>query len=259
MGTVGSYSGSGGKPGNDTRDAVTDWLEQLPSDPRPGQPQPDRPKLDSDALLSAIQLLRPRGRGAGGDGPGIGGGGGGGGSRRTGGGPRRSTSASARSAGRAAAAAYAFATGDAAALARLGLDYAELAALGDPVEVVRRIVEAACGPRTDSSIEDHERRLVAAELAEWVIAEGENGSLPSPEEIARRTIATIIAEAILVETASEATQHDQGALVEEEIRDAAEALAEKATLSIDGATEEEFYAAIEAGIETLRAIQARGT
>lgn len=265
MGTVGSFSGSGGKPAKDLRDDVTDWLDQLPAETRPpNEEDADRPRLNPAALLNGVQLLRSRSSsGTGGDGPSGGGGGGGGSSgggagSRSGGGASRSVAGSAASAGRAAAAAYAFATGDAASLERLGLDYGELRGLGNPIEVARRIVDAACGPRTDSSIEDHERRLVAADVAEWVAAEEEGGDLPSPEEIARRTIGTIIAEAVLVETGEQATKHDHGDLAESEIRDAAEALAGQATLSIDGATEENFAQAIESGIETLREIRAAG-
>lgn len=261
MGTVNSYSGSGSKPAKDLRDDLTDWLDRLPSPPPPDRPNEDRPdqdrpKLDPAALLNAVQLLRPRSsRGGGGDGPGGGGGTGGTakGSRSSGG-ASRTAAGSAGSAGRAAAAAYAYRTGDAAALERLGLNYDELAALGSPTEVARRIVDAACGPRTNSTIVDHEQRLVAADIAEWVISEQEGGYLPTPEEITRRTIATIIAEAVLVETGASAGQHDQGELAESEIRDAAEALAERATLSINGATEHEFTNAIESGIETLRRI-----
>jgi hypothetical protein len=264
MGTVNSYSGSGTKAAHDLRDDLTDWLDRLPNAPPPERPDEDRPdqerpRLSPDTLLSGVQLLRPRSsRGGGGDGPGGGGGGGTGGTgkgSRSGGGASRSVAASAGSAGRAAAAAYAFRTGDAAELERLGLNYDELAALGSPTEVARRIVDAACGPRTDSTIVDHEQRLVAADIAEWVISEQEGGYVPTPEEITRRTIATIVAEAVLVETGESVDQHDQGELAESEVRDAAEALAERATLSITGATEDEFTKAIESGIETLRKIK----
>lgn len=265
MGTVNSYSGRNSKPAKDLRNDLVDWLDQLPKVPPPDRPEesdPDqeRPRLTPDTLLNGVQLLRPRSSGGGGgDGPGGGGGGGGQGGpgkgSRSGGGASRTAAGSAGSAGRAAAAAYAFRTGDAAALERLGLNYDELTALGSPTEVARRIVDAACGPRTNSTIVDHEQRLVAADIAEWVISEQDDGYAPTPEEITRRTIATIIAEAVLVETGETADGHDHGDLAESEVRDAAEALAERATLSITGATEEEFSRAIESGIETLRNIK----
>jgi len=259
MGTVKSYSGSGGKPAKDLRESLTDWLDRLPKESPPDQQDQDRPKLTPEALLNGVQLLRARSGGRGGaDGPAGGGGGGGngvGGGGRSGGGAVRSAAASAGSAARAAAAAYAFRTGNAAVLEGMGLNYDELAALASPTEVARRIVDAACGPITNSTIVDHEQPLVAADIAEWVVGERQSGDTPTPEEIARRTIATIIAEAVLVETGETADQHDQGELAESEIRDAAEALAGRATLSISGATEAEFTEAIESGIDTLRKIK----
>lgn len=263
MGTSKSYSGSGGKHGDAIRDGINDWLDALPqAPPAPGPdqapPEPQQPRLDPTAILNVVALLRPRSSGGGGsDGPGGGGGGGaagGQGGGRRGGGPGRSVGASAGSAGRAAAAAYAFQAGDAATLERLGLSYDELSALGDQLEVTRRIVDAACGPRGESTIEDHEQRLVAAEVAEWVLSQEGSGYVPTPEEIVRRTIAFIVADAALTEAGQIINEKSNAGRAEAEIRDAAEALAERATLSVTGATEAEFTKAIEQGIETLRGI-----
>lgn len=256
MGTVGAYSGSGGQAGKDLREGIEDWLNDVPTSPPGDDPGQDTPQLNPDTLLSVLPLMRPGGASGGrSDGPSGGGGSGGGSSSggRSGGGASRSVGGSARTAGRAAAAARAFRSADADTLARFGLDYAALAAL-DPIEVVRQIVEAACGARTDSTIEDHEQRLVAAEVAEWVIGE-EGDNPPAPEEIVRHTIAIIIADASLVETANEASSHANGDLLESEVREAAEVLAARVPLSMDGATEDEFAEAIESGIETLRAIR----
>lgn len=267
MGTVGAYSGSGGKAGKDLREGVEDWLNELPTSPpneRPEDSSPDGdsggdvPRLNPETLLNVLPLMRP-GSVSGGrsDGPGGGGGGGSTGSSgggRSGGGASRSVGGSARTAGRAAAAARAFSSGDVDTLAGFGLDYAALAALNDPIEVVRQIVEAACGARADSTIEDHEQRLVAAEVAEWVLSEDGNAP-PAPEEIVRHTIAIIIADTALVETADEASRHANGELLESEVREVAEALAARVPLSVDGTTEDEFAAAIESGIETLRTIR----
>lgn len=256
MGTSGAYTGSGGKDGKAVRDAIGDYLDGLP---RPDTPQGDngpRQPLDPAAVQRIINLIRPRSPGGGGgDGPGGGGGGGGsgGGGSRSGGGPQRSAAASSRTAGRAAAAAYAYRTGDAAALERLGLDYNELRGLGDEFEVLRRIVDMACAA-PDSTIEDHEQRLVAAEVGEWVLGQERDGNPPTPEEIVRQTIATIIAETLLVETGDLVNRHDQADIAESDIRDAAEAMATQATLSVDGATEDEISQAVEAGLETIRQI-----
>jgi hypothetical protein len=279
MGTVGSYTGGGGKDGDDLRQNLTDWLDCLPAAPSgdegyggetpsdspsqgpgeapPGSPTESRPRLDPHSLLPAVSLLRARGhQGGSSDGPGGGGGAGTGGAGGRSGGATRSSAASAGTAGRAAAGAYAYATGDAETLASLGLDYSALRTLDDNFEVVREIVSSAFeSAPPDSSITDHEQRLVAADIAEWVIEESTAGHTPTPEDVVRKTIAAIVAQATVVETGDLAGHHANGALSEDEIREAAEVLASQAQLSVDGATDEEFAKAIEDGIETLRAIK----
>lgn len=260
MGTSGAYSGSGGKDGKTVRDTISDHLESL-SGPDGSGSDGERPPLDPAALGRVINLIRPRtATGGGGDGPGGGGGGaaGGGIGSRSGGGPQRTAVGSARTAGRAAAAAYAYSTGDAATLQRLGLDYNELRGLGDEFEVLRRIVDMACSA-PDSTIEDHEQRRVAADIAEWVMEQQRDGYLPSPEETVRQTIAVIIAEALLVESGDLVNKHDQADIAERDIRDAAEAIAAQAQLSVNGATEDEIGRAIEAGLERIRSIIGGGS
>jgi hypothetical protein len=171
----------------------------------------------------------------------------------SGGSVRRSTAASARTAGRAAAAANAYATGDAVTLARLGLDYDELRGLGDDFEVLRRIVDTACAA-PDSTIEDHEQRLIAAEVADWILAQEREGTELIPEQIVRQAVATIIAVTLLVETGELISASSHADQVEREIRDAAEALAAQATLSAGGASEAELSQAVESGLETIRGI-----
>lgn len=270
MGTKGSYTGGGGAAGRDLRTEVDSWPdtppEQRPNADRP----PDSSQLPSESprppgsLLPVIGLFRPR-TGGGGDGPGgMGGGRAPGGGRPTGrspgagGGAQRSATRSASTAGRAAAAAYALRTGDAATLGQLGLVYAELQALDDPIEVTRRIVAAACGPLSDGTIEDDERRLVAAEISEWVLQQNQEGAPPEPADIVREAIALIIFEAVTNETVARIRQGDRTVAVTREtqrqIRETAQALAERADLSPTGATPAEFERAVEEGIETLRAI-----
>jgi hypothetical protein len=236
MGTSGAYSGSGGKDGKTIRDTIGDYLDGLSS---PDGPVPDdqRPSLDPATLQRVINLIRPRTTSSGrGDGPGSGGGASGGGTGSRGGGPQRSAAGSARTGGRAAAAAYAYSTGDAATLQGLGLDYNELRSLGDEFEVLRRIVDMACST-PDSSIEDHEQRRVAAEVAEWVMKQERDSYLPTPQEMVRQTIAVIIAETLLVETGDLINSRLRADIAEDDIRDAAEAIAAQADLSVDGATE----------------------
>jgi hypothetical protein len=264
MGTSGSYSGGGGKAGRDLREDVENWLDGLPPTPPPKErPEDQDPhRIPPHVAPNAVGLFRPRGRPGGGGGGGGGSTGAGGGSRagggRRGGGAQRSAARSARTAGRAAAAADAYGTGNAHALSELGHDYDELRRLNDPLELTRRIVDAACGPRSESTIDHEEQRWVAAEIAEWVLAQHEAGELPQPEDVARKTIASIIAEAIESETGELIRQGERPAwateLAENELREAAEVLATKAELSVGGVTEAEFSKAIEDGIETLRGI-----
>lgn len=263
MGTSGAYGGSGGRDGKAVRDAVAGHLDTIPGSGGAGAADDDRPTLDPNDLRRIINLIRPRSTGgAGGDGPSGGGGRagsrGGGTGGRTGGGPQRSAATSARSAGRAAAAAYAYRTGDTATLARLGLDYGALQALGDDFEVLRRIVDMACGV-SDSTIEDHEQRRVAANVGDWILEQEADGYVPSPEEIVRRSISEIIAETLLVETGDLINQNAMADVAEQDIRDAAEALAAQANLSVGGATEDEISRAVEAGLETIRAIVGGGS
>jgi hypothetical protein len=210
-------------------------------------------------LASAVALLQPSR--SSGTGQGAIGGASGGGIASTGraaGGAQRATRRSAATAGRAAAAAYAYRTADRAELERLGLDYDELRRIDDPLELTRVIVEAACGSRSESTIEDHEERYVAAEIAAWVLEQNAGGTPPDPEAIVRKTIATIIVEVVETEIGEILRRGDRptwaAELVEGELHEAAEVLAEQAELSLNGASAEEFSRAIEDGIETLRRI-----
>lgn len=257
MGTSGAYSGSGGKDGKAVRDTITDYLDGLSGADGPG-PDGERPPLDAAALQRVVNLIRPRTASGGGDGPGGGGAVGSGTGSRSGGGPQRTAASSARTAGRAAAAAYAYSTGDAATLQRLGLDYSELRSLGDEFEVLRRIVDMACST-PDSTIEDHEQRRVAADVAEWVMEQQRDGYLPPLDEMVRQTIAVIIAETLLVETGDLVNNHDHADIAERDIRDAAEVIASQADLSVDGATEDEISRAVEAGLERIRGIIGGGS
>ncbi len=270
MGTSGSYGGSGSKPAKALRQGVSDWLDGLPESGPPTDRPPDPPdnqsalpKLAPEAVLNVVPMFRPRPRSGGGDGPGgMGGGAGaaqgdgttGGGGRR--GGAQRSAARSASTAGRAASAAYAFRTGNAGALRELGLDYDELRSSGDAIHVTRKIVEAACGPLSDGTIEDEERRKVAAEIAAWVLEEQEGQAPPTPEEIVREAIARIIFEAATTESAQQLRDGKRPEWATEEgerqIRECADALAQRAELTATGPTTDEFERAIETGIETLR-------
>jgi hypothetical protein len=256
VGTKGSYTGGGGKDGKDLRDAVAQWAST-------GDAGHPRQPLPVDALLPALRLFR-----SGSDRPSGGGGGiparpsirsGGGGSEGGGGaGATRTVGASARTAGRAAAAAYGLRIGDANLLREFGLDYATLRNINDPLQVTKAIVDAACGPLANSTIEDHEQRLVAGEIATWILEAQVGGHGPTPDEIAREAIALIVFEAACSETVARLQQGDPSATAsveaEAEMLATARVLADNAKLSADGATEREFRRAIEKGIASLRLI-----
>jgi hypothetical protein len=109
----------------------------------------------------------------------------------------------------------------------------------------------------DSTIPDHEQRMVTADVTEWILEHEEfGGRLPTPDEIVRQTIATIITSVALTESGDLINQHDMGDVAESDVRDLAEALANQADLSIGGASEDEISRAIEDGIDTIRTILA---
>ena len=255
MGTSGAFKGSGGKDASDLRDSIADWLGDAAT-PAPA-PAPDGgvpvPGVD---LRPAIRILSGGGRG--GDGPGGGGGGargggGTGGTGRSGGGARRSVGTTSRAAGRAGALARAYASGDRAVLQNAGLNYDELRALGDVVSIGTKIVEAAFDSRADSSLADDESREVVAEIVEWIL-DAPAGQTPSPDDIVRRSIELIIADATLTEVGdtirSEPSQEKRKE-AEQEIRDAAEIYASQVTLASTGPSEQEIAAAIAGGIDEL--------
>lgn len=265
MGTKGSYSGGGGKSGADLRQNIEDWLDSLPEMPPPGdgpppeQPlgTPEIPRIRPQQLLPALGLFAQRSGGHG-DGPG-GGGGAGRSSAGTRGGAQRTVAGSSRTAGRAAAAAYALRTGDADLLRQeFGLDYESLRSNPDIADVARQIMVAACGPLPDGTIEEEEQRVVAAQVAQFVLEANPDGEPPTPEEVVRETIACIIFEAISNETAAKVHAGEQSvwasAEAERQLREATQAWALRADLSPNGATPAEFEKAIAQGIEMMHTI-----
>ena len=236
MGTSGSYSGSGSVPAEEIRAEVGNWLAGVGS----GGPQ-QAPEV---IIQNVIELIIT------------------GAEEEVAGhtsGVQRSAFGFARAAGRAAAGAYAYGNSNHEVLAELGLNYEELSALGDDLwEVTRRIVEAACGAVSDSTIGHEEQRLVAARVADWVLQEQQAGAAPQPDEIVRKAIAFIMFEVIVTEAGEAMNSTDQpdwvGNFVEHELQDSADAQAQRAMLSGDKVTSAEFARAIEDGIASLRRI-----
>lgn len=258
MGTSGAWGGSGSAAAKALRDTIAQQGSQGSGGGVDGSTAGTSP-LNPDVLRDAIRLLDKRtSSSSGSTRSGAGGAGGatrrprGGGGRSGGGGAQRSSARTARSAGRAIAGAIAYRVGDRATLNRLGLDLDELARLGDPFEVVRRIVDMACGS-AESTIEDHERRLMAADVGEQLILDLDlNAGIPT-QEIAAFAVSAIVSELILSECADVLSNSAAG-VTEQDIRDAASAIAQQGEFSPTGLTESDFATAIESGLDTLREI-----
>ena len=250
MGTSGAYTGAGGKVGKEIGKGLGDWADLLPSSPNSDyRPNSDKPEgaekpvtpLPPKVMSGLMSLLQPRSTsGSGGGGIATRGGVTSGGHSRTRAGSGRSLQRLTSVSGRAAASAYAYARGDTAELRSLGLDYGELRALDDPIEVTRRIVDAVCGQQADGTLEEAEERYVAASVADWVLEQSESGELPDVDDVARYVIAAIITEVLSSELG--AALHDKP----DEIADAAEdelpisatVLARQAELNASGPTAE---------------------
>lgn len=263
MGTSGSFGGSGGQDAKDLRDNIADWLTDVPASIAPAEEGEGAPKGVVARSVPAVGIdLRPTirlliGRGRGGDGSGGGragassGEGGSGG--RSSGGARRSLGSMSRAAGRAGALARAYTSGDRASIERAGLNYDELLLLGDMVSVGTRIVEAAFDSQADSTVADDESRETVAEIVEWIL-DAPAGQTPTPDEIVRRSIELIIANATLTEVGDRIRaemSRDKRRAAEQEIRDAAEIYASQVALGNTGASERAIAAAIEGGIDEL--------
>lgn len=259
MGTKNSYSGGGGKAGGDIREGLDEWLAALPGAPL-GAPSADTGAPDSgaDALrtlrinpksVAAAAALFQATRGGANTG---------GGRSRGSAGPARSAAASAGAAGRGAAAAYAYRAGDAETLRELGLDFDELRANPDVVDVAQRIAQAVCQELPPGTIEAEELLIVVGDLAGWVLEAGTPESPPPPQDIAREALARVLAGAYLAETAARLNgaklSRQERADTEREIRAACEEVAARMDLSPSAPTSRELTDAVENGLPLLRAI-----
>lgn len=278
MGTKGSFTGAGGKIGDDLRDGIDDWLDSLPGGPgagagpadsdggsaadapaspylpsKPGTTGSNTPKLSPTArrvLPTAVLFRTSSGAGS---------------KARKGAAAAqfpRSAALSSRTAGRGAAAAYAYRTGNAQVLRDLGLDYEALRANPNVIDVVHQIVQKICEDLPPGDIDTDEQTHVVAEIAGWIITAQPDADAPSPEEIAVETLATVLKWAYLTTTAAELNTKDmdgpERVAFEKEIRAACEELAAQAQLTPTGATGQEFSKAIEDGINYLQHIYEAG-
>lgn len=262
MGTKNSYSGVGGPIGNDIRDGLDDWLNSLPGGPGAkdssgqddiqspaalgaGRPSPSSPQGRVLPTVALFKSSKSGGRSSRSQ------------ARQTAALTRTATT-SARSAGRGAAAAYAYRTGDAQTLRELGLDYGALRANPNIFDVAHQIAQKVCEDLPAGTIETDEQLLVVGTLAEWLMESDAAGTDVSLGQIAEEAVALILAEAYLVETASRLNHKDMAgterAAFEDGVRQACEELAAHANLSPTGPSPAEFTAAIESGLEYLRAV-----
>jgi len=269
MGTSGAFKGSGGKAAEDLRDALADWLGDAPSDDsspendasgdQQGEPQTSAPLTTS--ALSSVFSMWGSGGGAGhgsngGAGGNPGGNGNSGASGRSSGGVHRNVASVATPAGRAGALAKAYTSGDRETLEAAGLNYNELRALGNPLEVGKRILDATFDTQPDSSIEDSESWMIVADLTSWILESPED-QLPAPDDIVRRSLELMITRTALTEVGDTIRQEKNPAKrreAENEVGRIAKVYASQATLSGTGATSAEISTAITDSVEQLKAI-----
>lgn len=270
MGTSGSFGGSGGRDAKDLRDSISAWLDDTAEDtsdaadsdsdgaplagpPNGHQPSAARPAID---IGPAVRLILRNRSGGYSDGPGGSGGGSAGGSNlgRSSGGATRSVGRISSAAGRAGRLALAYSAGERAPLEEAGLNYDDLRALGDPVSVGIKIVEAAFDTQADGTIEDAEARDIVAAVVEWILS-APQGRAPSPEEVVRKTIETMIAEVTLTEVGakirSNGASFEDRRAAENMVRDVAEEYASQITLASTGASARDIADAINDGVRDL--------
>ena len=198
MGTSGSYGGSAGVNWNELQGELDDWLDGLPT---PSDTDaPPAPVVDPNVarILNPLgHALMSGGRGVGG-GPSNGGGGGSGTRGTSPSGTGRSRARTAQVGGRLASGLRGLATGNAAALAELGLDLAELSAL-DPYRQAARLIEAATEEPVAATLEEDELRKAANRTAIWAIEAGEPPDIAS---IIRHFVVEYVFEVFLTEAGS---------------------------------------------------------
>lgn len=252
MGTSGAYKGAGGADAAGVRDALSDWLDgaSAPSAQPPDGQTSTNGHLDPKKVGGALRLWSA-GPSGGGRSRRTGGSGGSGGGRSKGG-AQRSVARVAGPAGSAATLSTAYLRGERAPLEAAGLDLEELRALDDPLEVRRRIVEAAFESEPDSTIADAEARLIVADLVTWTLETPRD-----PSQIVRHTVELMIARSILTEVGDRIRQEPSAALrrsAEAEIRLAAKAWAMRfdvTSVILDGPS---ISGAVQAGVGDLLAI-----
>lgn len=271
MGTSGAYGGSAGS--GRVRQQTQNWLDsgggggadagapppQPPADPPPSPPsRPSAaPPSVSPALVGVIatlaRTLATGGAVLGGSGRGGTGGGGSGGEGGGRGGAGRSQARASTAGGRALGGAWGTRAGNAAALAELGLDLADLQGLSK-YQQAQRILDAAMGPRGD--VLDSEMRQANASTVMWALTEPVE---PTPAEMATRWVIEYVWEAWVTEAGPKLQERcptaDERIRAEQEMRAALESVVAAHGLPDDRPlTSADFTAAIDGALGSLRRI-----
>ncbi|MDQ0825553.1 hypothetical protein QFZ60_001726 [Arthrobacter sp. B2I5] len=147
----------------------------------------------------------------------------------------------------------AYVAGDRLTLGRSGLDYDELRALNDPLEIGKRITDAAFQTQPDGSIEDSEARIIVSDLVAWMMSAPE-GTLRKPDDIVRHTIELMIFQGTVNEVgATIRAEKDKSKrrAIEAEIKSAAAVMASQVPLGELGTTPTEISQAIETNVTLL--------
>lgn len=154
-------------------------------------------------------------------------------------------------AGRAAAVAYAYKTGDARTLERLGISLGAALDAEDEFEFLRQIVDMTCGS-PDSTVEEHERRLIAADVGEWTLNQDyADGNTPAPAEMARYAI-TVIAQIVLATECGDVVNgHPMAEAGESALGEVAALLAGRVRLYVPTAHENDLIEGIDTGLLIL--------
>lgn len=149
--------------------------------------------------------------------------------------------------------ARAYVSGDSQTLEQSGLNYNELRALNDPLEVGKRIADAAFETQPDGSIEDSEARIIVSELVAWMMEAPEDNPR-QPDEIVRHTIEQMIVQGTINEVGSTIRaekDRSKRRAVEAEIKSAAAVMASQVPLGDHGTSPAEISQAIERSVTLL--------
>lgn len=259
MGTSGSYGGSAGVNWSDLQDDLDDWLDSLPAPADGDTDPPVTADPNVERILAPLgRALMSGGRGTA-SGPSSGGGGGSGSLGTSPSGTGRSRARAARVGGRLAAGLRGLGTGNAAALAEIGLDLGELTGL-DPYRQAARLIEAATEEPNATTLEEDELRTAANRTAIWALESGEALEIA---DIVRRFVAEYVFEVFLTEAGAKLRSGERDGTAalsaEKRVRATIDALARSVDVDATGPAVASISAAVEVVLERTLTIHAEAT